>query len=108
MEMICLGKFHLTTDILQTACKRAAHVMCTCQCTNGVLMKLMYVYMTVKICIVTSSSSSFHQASSNTETAREGVTQGMSLKGSQTGNTGRCCQDVSVCMRLYLQQLYSE
>lgn len=26
MEMICLGKFRLTTDILQTACKRAAHV----------------------------------------------------------------------------------
>lgn len=59
--------------------------------------------MSPKLCVCTSLTSSFQQTLwSNREREREGegVTQGMSLKGSQTGNTSGCCQDVFVRLRM--------
>lgn len=47
----------------------------------------------------TSSTSSFQQTSWS-KTRREGVTPGMSLKGSKTGNTCGCCWDVFVRLGL--------
>lgn len=52
--------------------------------------------VTEEICTFTSFISSFEQASSHT--VLEGVTHGISPKGSQTGNSSGCFQDLLACL----------
>lgn len=49
-----------------------------------------YLYMHLPICHLCC----YHDLTQG----REGVTQGMSLKGRQTGNTSGCCQNVFLCL----------